>query len=240
MKATVSDWNFIYVLKQRQFRKETTDSGLAIDLFTLKRENHAKAKACYDLVTLWLPQNILQNTAFFSYLFSLHPKNKQQFSTETYHWFYMLCFELYLNRMRTDNIYQFLVLNWNSFLKRLDLWIDYFGKIILFSPFIKMCNVRILIFICCRPTILSYLNALYVYSVLCSDTTTMKYKDELLLLLTNSQIYAKKVYYNSCQENPRLTQSLLLRFHFVVFWQALPFSLLEKSVFASWLIAGTS
>jgi len=40
------------MLKQRQFRKETADSGLAIDLFTLKRENHAKAKACYDLVTL--------------------------------------------------------------------------------------------------------------------------------------------------------------------------------------------
>ena len=99
------DWNFIHVLKQRQFRKETADSGLAIDLFTLKRENHAKAKAWYDLVTLRLPQNILQHTAFFSYLFSLHPKNKQQFSTKTYPWFYMLCFELYLNRMLTDHKY---------------------------------------------------------------------------------------------------------------------------------------
>lgn len=61
----VAGWNFIHV-KTETVQEEIVDSGLAIDLFPLKKENHAKAKNRYGLVYL---QNILQLSFSLTHLY---------------------------------------------------------------------------------------------------------------------------------------------------------------------------
>lgn len=76
-----------------------------------------------------------------------------------------------------------------------------------------MCSAHVFICIGCRPTIPSYVTALCVFSVLRADSTTTKYKDELVLALPSSRVCAKGEHNNGCPGSPGLTQPLLPTFH---------------------------
>lgn len=58
------------MLKQRQFRKETVDSGLAIDLFTFKKRKTMQKLKTGMAWFLWLPQNILQHSTSLLHRFT--------------------------------------------------------------------------------------------------------------------------------------------------------------------------